>query len=104
MPHKYAALFVMQISKSHQSKFKFSHICVAQIVCKHFVRLLCRTTAGKGIKWMRLEIVKEKKSNFLYLYRSGAHGVYTSESQDISFQLHVGFAGKFGKPFKGENV
>ena len=48
--------------------------------------------------------MKEKKSSFLYLYGRGAQEVYTSESQDILFQLHVGFAGKFGKPFKGKNV
>ena len=48
--------------------------------------------------------MKEKKSNFFYLYGRGAQGVYTSESQDILFQLRVGFAGKFGKPFKGKNV
>ena len=49
---------------------------------------------------MRLEVVKEKNPKFLYLYGRGAQGVYTSESQDILFQLHVRFAGKIGKPFK----
>ena len=53
---------------------------------------------------MRLAVVKKKNPNFLYLYGRGAQEVYTSKSQDISFQLRVGFAGKFGKPFKGKNV
>ena len=53
---------------------------------------------------MRLEVVKKKNPNFLYLYGGGAQEVYTSEYQGILFQLHVGFAGKFGKPFKGKNV
>ena len=50
------------------------------------------------------EVVKKKNPNFLYLYGRGAKGVNTSESQDILFQLRVGFAGKFGKPFSGKNV
>ena len=53
---------------------------------------------------MRLEVVKEKNPNFLYLYGRGAQGVNISDSQDILFQLRVGFAGKFGKSFKGKNV
>ena len=53
---------------------------------------------------MRLEVVKEKNHNFLYLYGRGAQEVYTSESQYILFQLRVGFAGKFRKPFKGKNI
>ena len=83
------SLLCKYFTKSHQSKFKFSHICGARKVCKHYVRLLCRTTAGKGRKWVRLEIVKEKKFNFLYLYGRGVQEVYTSESQDILFQLRV---------------
>ena len=43
---------------------------------------------------MRLEVVKEKNPNFLHLYGRGAQELYTSESQDILFQLRVGFAGK----------
>ena len=45
---------------------------------------------------MRLEVAKEKNPNFLFPYgNGGAQGVCTSESQDILFQLRVGFAGKF---------
>ena len=40
----------------------------------------CRTTAGKGRKVMKLEVVKEKNPNFLYLYGRGTQEVYTSES------------------------
>ena len=47
---------------------------------------------------------EKKNPNFPYLYGRGAKGVNTSESQDILFQLCVGFAGKFGKPFSGKNV
>ena len=63
-----------------------------------------QANAGKGRECMRLEVVKKNNPNFLYLYGRGAQGVYTSESQGILFQLLVGFAGKFGKPFSGKNV
>ena len=66
------SLLCKYFTKSHQSKFKFSHICVAQKVCKHYVKLLCRKTASKGRKGMRLEVVKEKNPNFLYLCGRGA--------------------------------
>ena len=52
-------LLCKYFTKSHQSKFKFSHSCAARLVCKHYVRLICRTTPGKGRKWMRLEVGKE---------------------------------------------
>ena len=96
------SLLCKNFTKSHQSELQFSHICAARKVCKHFVRLLCCTTAGKGRKWMRLEVVKKKNPNFLYLYGRGAQRVYTSESQGILFQLCVEFARKFGKPFTGK--
>ena len=73
-------------------------VYVAWKVCKHFVRLLCCTTASKGRKKMRLGVVKEKNPNFLYLYVKGAQGVYTSGPQDILFQLCVRFAVEFRKP------
>ena len=43
---------------------------------------------------MRLKVVNP---NFLFLYGRGAQGVFTSETQDILFQLRDGFSGEFEK-------
>ena len=46
----------------------------------------------------------KEESQFSLSIRKRCIGVYNSESQSILFQLRVGFAGKFGKSFKGKNV
>ena len=74
---------------------------MARKVCKHYVRLLCATTAGMGRIWMRMKDVKEKIPNSLPIWKRCAGGCKHLDLKIFYFNYVLDWLENFEKLIKG---